>query len=1298
MLASRSRPPPTDSLQPEGHLQTNDYVPADERKLISSPMDDDDIVCRIAHLAQLHALRRTQSDVRNAAESLGLGIGGARLALGRGDDHLYLKHITEIIAELRRVRVETAALLTTWRCVQDLLGHRSADTRKLAFDFIDTCLDLHSDRVPLSMRTSIFRTLLQGQGDYHRRQKSLRNVLQDGRLVAPFAADLGPYLLALLETSDAPKELLSLVHAILRRSPLALDVCVVTDMATLLAAQSDAAWTRGDQSTSKRFLKFMALLTTHKHVAAATAPSCLRTLCGLANANGDGVSTWTIMKHLLAGPSGATVLQGLLELVETPATSPYVLRGAVFFLGMSCWGSQRVAALEICWATILGSLRRALDSNHAVVVFEVVLSIQRLVKKYGDQLHVEWAVVLQCLRQLHPWLRATDATVDRLPAELLDTLLLVDGLVARRQFLGDCDAFFAVVQLYLAHCPEPVVLRLVAHRGASCHPTVTAAWSTHLTELLRSFFEPVVLPTPVRLATLDVLFETLEACRFLCEDRVLEEIFLPALQTVYDDPNPAVRAAGLERIALVAEHVETPKFHALVDVLHTAVQAAQLPNAQELAAAKLVQLFRTCFATPPLIRAVRMYELIAGYCSAHRNMAVRRLAVGCLQSVATANSSFQMQWTEERRVVLTSWLLVSSRSAVSHVLHMGCLPVAKGVVALLSMASTETNPDVLDSAVAAMTRMLENRFVLRDVDMSDVALKLVSCVECRAFGRAALGNEHDPSAWRTLAARYLTRGFELLLLVASTDAQLSAPARLRLFDTFVHGLDLRPSAAAWSAPAFGAPARSLSDAALQAAERSLAHTVLNGVGTLALLLQDEVHGVLPAVVDAVVHRTCATEDGTCVAELAAMGLELLLDLYRANRAAALPETDTHTVLAFALRALHLPDAPRQLPYLAHLVVVHVFSAASQALRGALATAALPLLIVAETALDEVVLDYVKSMAFAPPTTPLPPRPMDANQQVSWSFQNTIVTLRTALGATEIVVRRASGTTAWRLDTGPMDEADPLHVMAHLFDINPLVQHQLSGLDLLSDGEALTRALAVLDLSPPHETHKVGVLYVGRPSATEADVLDVVGGSPRYGVFLRGLGQLVRLDAVEGYSGGLDTSAAANDGTYGLVYKDSSTQVVFHVATMMHGPLPSLRTAVEDAGDDPAGGARRHSKKRHLGNDFVHIVYMDFLDGDPTEAPTMSGQFCDVRVFVQPLDERASLYRVSVQSKTAGLNFGPLGATQIVPASIVAEAVRLTCLNANATCRAAQHLRLEFIPNAEDRLKQIKLIGQRWKAS
>ena len=133
------------------------------------------------------------------------------------------------------------------------------------------------------------------------------------------------------------------------------------------------------------------------------------------------------------------------------------------------------------------------------------------------------------------------------------------------------------------------------------------------------------------------------------------------------------------------------------------------------------------------------------------------------------------------------------------------------------------------------------------------------------------------------------------------------------------------------------------------------------------------------------------------------------------------------------------------------------------------------------------------------------------------------------------------------------------------------------------------AIKNLDRIPPYETHKIGVLYVGKGQAgKEAEILANEHGSVRYMEFLHKLGQLINLNEVDPrgtYIGGLEVSG--EDGKFAYLWKDDVLQVIFHVATLM----PTKP-------NDPACT----NKKRHIGNDFVTIVYND--SGEDHQMNTM----------------------------------------------------------------------------------------------
>lgn len=690
-------------------------------------------------------------------------------------------------------------------CIAGLFEHRNYDVRAVAFETVTLCLSHYGEQLSSVLRAKVFALLAEHPaGDYVLRQKALRVLTHDGRNVAPFHVELGWLLLRLLDESDEQRDLIALIQSILRRSPLGLDREAVIALTHVVCSRCDAAWTRGDTESCRKFLSFFHVLATHGLEYAASTSGSLRTLCCLVNADGHG--TWSIMKHLLNGSAGYHVLRGLVQLLEHPhGSSEWVLRGAVFFVGMSCWGSQRVGKLDdVKWAPILLALERVLACNTGVVIFEVILALQRLIKKFGaatksevesttrpgaseKRLIVEWDIILRMFRELRPWLSLADdmdsddgdgyngssnvpsmmthpqpqpaSTASsshtlpgaehqsfavsihqtRIPRELLDTLSVVEDLVAQRTFAGDVEDFYDVLEDYLPHLNEGSTLFLLRHRAESSHPAYHVQWLQNLSDAMLSFFTNASMLGAVRLEALDVLRLNLHCSRNICEDRVIEDVVVPTLNHVYDDHHADVRRRGLDLVTEVARQLESVKFDALLDILANAVTLALYEDAQVYAISGIVSLFSSCFDHLPHSRTLRMYELITKVVETHRNADVRRIALTCLLHVCEADGTYRLQWRDAQ--VRTSRFLYVARRAVQSPQTGAFVPVTRGLRAMLTLVSTETHADLFRMAVGGIRVMLENRIVLTDVDISDMTLKIISSIDYRAFGRAAIPDE-----------------------------------------------------------------------------------------------------------------------------------------------------------------------------------------------------------------------------------------------------------------------------------------------------------------------------------------------------------------------------------------------------------------------------------------------------------------------------------------------------------------------------------------------------------------------------
>lgn len=145
-----------------------------------------------------------------------------------------------------------------------------------------------------------------------------------------------------------------------------------------------------------------------------------------------------------------------------------------------------------------------------------------------------------------------------------------------------------------------------------------------------------------------------------------------------------------------------------------------------------------------------------------------------------------------------------------------------------------------------------------------------------------------------------------------------------------------------------------------------------------------------------------------------------------------------------------------------------------------------------------------------------------------------------------------------------------------------------------------RAINALDRAPVLDLHKAGVIYIGPNQRDEESVLSNTAGSPAYNRFLRKLGRLIRLkNNRDFYVGGLDTEMDL-DGKYAYGYPAKTSQLIFHVTTMM-----------PNRDDDK----QRSSKKRHIGNNFVNIYFDE--SGHAFDFDMVKSQFNFINIVITP---------------------------------------------------------------------------------
>lgn len=283
---------------------------------------------------------------------------------------------------------------------------------------------------------------------------------------------------------------------------------------------------------------------------------------------------------------------------------------------------------------------------------------------------------------------------------------------------------------------------------------------------------------------------------------------------------------------------------------------------------------------------------------------------------------------------------------------------------------------------------------------------------------------------------------------------------------------------------------------------------------------------------------------------------------------------------------------------------------------------------------------------------------------------------------------------------------PSHLLVHILSSIPQSPEPALRPILLPEDDAVGRSIKIFDRISTVDGHKVGVIYIGENQTKETEILANVSGSADYIEFLNGIGTLTKLKGAEFNTQGLDREYDT-DGQYTFCWRDRVTEIVFHVTTQMPTNLEHDAQCI--------------NKKKHIGNDFVNIIFND--SGLPFKFDTFPSEFNYVNIVITP-ESRASFvitrenaakanseadedehnghgqytpfFKVQVMSKEGFPEISPCAATKMVDLKALPDFVRLLALNASVFSLVwANREAGEYPSSWRSRLREINRLRERY---
>ncbi|XP_074485059.1 tuberin isoform X2 [Sebastes fasciatus] len=513
--------------------------------------------------------------------------------------------------------------------------------------------DMRTPEQPLEARHAVLqllRAIIQGQGE---RLGPLRayffKVIRDYQ---PCNEDLSDRLEVFKALTENGKDITYLEEDIARFVLLWMDIGLTSDFLHVLVNLVKFNSCYLDQNVSIMVQKICLLCnrttsSTDIEVAlqvldAVVCYNCLPsdsltvfiiTLCRTVNVKEFCESCWKLMRKVLGTHLGHSAIYTMCRIMEERVymEDAPLLRGAVFFVGMALWGAHRLPALKNTPTLVLPSFYKAMSCPNEVVSYEIVLSITRLIKKYGKELQVvTWDILLGIIERLLQQIQTIGSA--ELKAIVYELLTTVEELYEQNGYHGSTEKFFSLVEKCADKRPDASVLTLISYRAQSIQPAKDS-WIQSLHRLMEKFFrnEP---RSVIRIKVLHILSFVLSTNRQLYEDELIEMVVIPQLSGIADDRDLAVRKQATQLLVDLAEGCNTHHFTSLLDIIERVSSRSLVcpgplevserdPTAESpmedvrTAILGLLEILQSKLYSLPASHASRVYELLISHLQLH---------------------------------------------------------------------------------------------------------------------------------------------------------------------------------------------------------------------------------------------------------------------------------------------------------------------------------------------------------------------------------------------------------------------------------------------------------------------------------------------------------------------------------------------------------------------------------------------------------------------------------------------------------------------------------------------------------
>ncbi|VVC44066.1 Rap GTPase activating protein domain,Tuberin,Armadillo-like helical,Armadillo-type [Cinara cedri] len=483
-----------------------------------------------------------------------------------------IKAIKELAEVARNHRLEENAVASLWIEIHDLFNKNvPKEHRHLVFAFVKSIIQGQFGNLGM-LRQHFFNFIKNHNNaeDISYRLELIECLTDHGRDIVYLEEEIGPWLINWGASELAPAgftlEWLEMSVNIIKFNATYLDDDVIN---TVVQCSFYVCCYSEEEKVVLVCLQLLDTIICYNHLPPQSLPIFIATLCHTANNKNYCEPCWKTMRNLLGTHMGYSAIYLICNLLQKDVSQNNVglVRGGLFYINMALWSNNRITSFKISLLSVLPSIYNALSCNHPIVVLEVVLGMESLVKKFGATLQSTiWEKVLKILKSTTEFVNTNGAnSMVTIKDHLNETLTKIESLIDTNAYSGSLDEIYDIIELFSLYRHETSVFNLMAYRKEFIVPT-QYQWIELLKMFLNHFYNKETR-TSIRIDAVTRTMKEVYQHNGVLYEYELVSIILEYFGEIAEDSDPSVRQAVCQFIINVCNDCDSRHHEKLLQIL-----------------------------------------------------------------------------------------------------------------------------------------------------------------------------------------------------------------------------------------------------------------------------------------------------------------------------------------------------------------------------------------------------------------------------------------------------------------------------------------------------------------------------------------------------------------------------------------------------------------------------------------------------------------------------------------------------------------------------------------------------------